>query len=470
MEKKQVFALFDTGARGVVTADALLRQSRNNRSSGREVEVVMVSDRVNTQMAEMCRFSFCIDKHTDPRKLVRLLKARGVSIAIVNAEKYFYFTRYLREAGIEIIGPVWPLNELTEGNKAWTVGFMERNGIPGLPRSKIFHGAGDVGAAIEFIETMREKGVAIKPAGQTGGKGVKVMGVQLSGIKSAIGYARELLDKGKVIVIQERLIGLEFSIHGMFDKKGNWAFGRVVYDNKHRLDSKFGDGAGPYTGSMGAFCDSDDGDKGNLKLLTNQQIAAAETVMLQTAQALKAETGIPYQGILYGQFIAVGNEIYLIEFNARFGDPEAFMLDLLDTESGADFATICEAIVKGNLNKTKICFRKRAMLLKYVVEKRYPDSSNGNEIEVKLKNVKLPENARILFGSMIKDGKPGLFKAKGRMFGVLVESENIPRAAREANKIIRAILGHNMMEVVDYRKGLGTSEHIELKRQLQNIS
>ena len=106
MRKKLVYALFDAGARGVMTAEALLKQSRENENKGREVEVVMVSGRINTQMSKLCRFTFSVDKSTNPRDLVKLLKMRGVTIAIINSEDYSYFTRYLEEAGIEVVGPV----------------------------------------------------------------------------------------------------------------------------------------------------------------------------------------------------------------------------------------------------------------------------------------------------------------------------------------------------------------------------
>ena len=102
---------------------------------------------------------------------------------------------------------------------------------------------------------------------------------------------------------------------------------------------------------MGTYSDSDH----SLPFLEKNHIESAQKINEQTAKALKHKFGEGYKGILYGGFIATKAGVQLIEYNARFGDPEAMnVLSILDS----DLIEICEAIISEDLNKTKIISRR----------------------------------------------------------------------------------------------------------------
>src|SRR5437762_6054670 len=83
------------------------------------------------------------------------------------------------------------------------------------------------------------------------------------------------------------------------------------------------------------------------------------------------EVNDKYVGILYGSFIATNKGVYVIEFNARFGDPEALnVLTILES----DFVAICQALVTGDLSPTQVQFAREATVCKYAVPQGYPDA------------------------------------------------------------------------------------------------
>lgn len=141
----------------------------------------------------------------------------------------------------------------------------------------------------------------------------------------------------------------------------------LVQDHKRAYN---GD-KGPNTGGMGSYSDTDH----RLPFLTAHDVQEALGINNAVFQALSAECGEPYIGILYGSFIATKNGIYVIEFNARFGDPEALnVLSILES----DFVAICEAMVNNNLTEDKVTFSKKATVCKYTVPEGYPDAPKKN--------------------------------------------------------------------------------------------
>ena len=204
-----------------------------------------------------------------------------------------------------------------------------------------------------------------------GGKGVKVAGEHLHSHTEALAYCKELLDSDAQFVIEEKFIGEEFSLMSFCDGD-NLKHMPAVQDHKRAYE---GD-TGPNTGGMGTYSDSNH----SLPFLTKQDIEDAKTINQATAKAIKNKFDLSYRGILYGGFMATANGVKLIEYNARFGDPEAMnVLSILES----DFVDICYAIVNGNLDDVPVKFSTKATVCKYAVPKGYPDNPvKGQEIDV----------------------------------------------------------------------------------------
>ena len=263
----------------------------------------------------------------------------------------------LAEIGIPAVGPTRDLARL-EASKSFTRELLRRHDIGGNPRYRIFRSfSPEIG---QWLDELSE--FVIKPDGLTGGKGVRVSGDHLRTIDEGLDYCRELLLTGRPILVEERLEGEEFSLQSLSDGK-TLVHTPVVQDHKRALE---GD-RGPNTGGMGSYSCADH----QLPFLTLKQIREAQIINERVAEAIREDVKEPYRGVLYGGFMATRDGVRLIEYNARFGDPEALnVLPLLES----DFASICEAIVHGSLDRMAVKFRPLASVCKYLVPEGYPDS------------------------------------------------------------------------------------------------
>lgn len=288
----------------------------------------------------------------------------------------------LGQIGIPSVGPVKILAEL-EASNAFTRQLLDRYGIKGNPRCRIFK---DTEGLFEYLAS--EETYVVKPDGLTGGKGVKVYGKHIFSHDEAYQYCSWLLSHGhKAVVIEELLQGEEFSIQ-VFADGTHAILAPLAQDHKLLLL----DDRGPTTGGMGSYSCADH----RLPFLTADDTRSAYEITCAVMHALYAECGIPYQGILYGGFMRTKNGIYLLEYNIRFADPEAMnILPLLET----DFIDLCEAILNKTLHRLKPLFSHQATVCKYVVPTGYPAHSIPGIIDLDSIPM-LGKNLRIYYGGI----------------------------------------------------------------------
>jgi len=285
----------------------------------------------------------------------------------------------LARMGIPSVGPTRDLAQL-EASKSFTRELLRKHGIQGNPRHRVFRSFSP-----KIEEWLSELGeFVVKPDGLTGGKGVRVSGDHLRTIDDGLRYCQELLDAGRPIVVEERLDGEEFSLQSLSDGS-SLVHMPVVQDHKRALE---GD-RGPNTGGMGSYSCADH----RLPFLTAEDIRQAQLINERVADAIRTDAQAPYRGVLYGGFMATRDGIRLIEYNSRFGDPEALnVLPLMET----DFATVCEAIVQGSLGRLAVRFKPLATVCKYLVPKGYPDNPvKGEVIELSKVLGRQTENLRV---------------------------------------------------------------------------
>lgn len=344
----------------------------------------------------------------------------------------------LLKANVPCAGPSKAAAQL-ECDKSFARNLMRKHKIPGCPKFGVFSGASE---ASEFIDSLEQ--VVIKPAGLTGGKGVKVMGPHLKDKGEAKEYVREVLDQkiGSLpsVVIEEKLIGQEFTLQAFVDGK-NISPMPAVQDHKLAFD---GD-RGPNTGGMGSYSDAGD----LLPFLTQNDYDAGLEIMKKTIQAL-AKEGTPYKGFLYGQFIATKKGIGVIEFNARLGDPEAMnVMSLLES----DLAEILQQITTGTLKPAR--FSKKATVCKYLVPEGYPEKPRKNErIEANEKAIERL-GAQYFYASV--DERDGIIYEMGsRTVAVLGVADSIDEAEKISEKATSFVSGP-----LFHRKDIGTKKLIE---------
>lgn len=383
------------------------------------------------------------------RLAIRTLEKRGEKpdIVVNGPEETLSFGKgvvdLLRsEFGIPCIGPTKQLAQL-ESSKAFTRRLLAKHNIPGNPEFRIFS-ATEIGEIESYLQQLGD--FVVKPDGLTGGKGVKVFGEHLETITDAILYCRELFNTGHSwVVIEEKLDGEEFSLQSFCD-------GTHVKDMPVVQDHKraYAGDTGPNTGGMGSYSCEDH----SLPFLSPDELQQASNINKLVAEALRKDfPDDPYKGILYGGFIATRKGIRLIEYNARFGDPEALnVLSLLKT----DFVDVCESIIHGTLDKLPITFEKLATVCKYIVPKGYPKHSSKNiDKQIDWSGVKKSAKLRIFEAAIEKDGESVGRLSGSRAVAFVGIGANLAEAERIAESAARAVRGP-----VDHREDIGTQQLI----------
>ncbi|NOR48191.1 MAG: phosphoribosylamine--glycine ligase, partial [Methanosarcinaceae archaeon] len=311
--------------------------------------------------------------------------------------------------------------------------FMKKHNIGGCPIFGVFTEKSEMDAFIDKVGN-----VAVKPAGLTGGKGVKVMGDQLPDIGAAKVYAASLLE-GDSVVIEENLVGEEFTLQAFVDGK-SLAFSPTVQDHKRAFEGDLG----PNTGGMGSYTNTG----ALLPFLVSDDVEQAKQIMKDTVRALYDETGVLYKGTLYGQFMLTKDGPKVIEFNARFGDPEAMnVLPLLET----DYVDVISAIADGTLANLDVKFSEKATVCKYAVPAGYPDNPTKDS-EVIAGDI---GDALLFYSSVYeKDGK--VYTTGSRAVAVVGMADSIADAEAIAQNALDNIEGD-----LHSRRDIGTAAVVQ---------
>jgi phosphoribosylamine--glycine ligase len=342
------------------------------------------------------------------------------------------------ELGIPCIGPTRDLARL-ESSKAFTRELLSKYRIAGNPEYRVFRSMQGIEAYLRKLGDF-----VVKPDGLTGGKGVKVSGEHLQSMGKAVDYCEELFKQGQpAVVIEEKLDGEEFSLQS-FCSGAQVKDMVVVQDHK-----RAGEGdTGPNTGGMGSYSD----ENLSLPFLLPEHLAAASAISRAISKALFDETGQKYKGILYGGFMLTRNGIRVLEYNARFGDPEALnVLSLLKT----DLVDVCEAIIEEKLQDLPILFAKRATVCKYLVPEGYPESpARGKPIDLRGVPPDSENLKRYYAGVYQKNGQYYLSGSRAVAFvGIGTDLEEAQRIAEEAAGAVKGPVCH--------RRDIGTRELIQ---------
>ena len=389
--------------------------------SHQEKEIFCLASNMNPGIAELCD-EILIGNFNNPEFVVSYAKEVGATLAIIGPENPLAngVADALWEAGVKVVGPKKDLAQL-ETSKAFTRDLLKEYDIPGGPQYETFNSMNGVA---DFLNILG-KNYVVKYDGLAGGKGVKVSGDHLHSHEEALAYCQELVEGGGKFVIEEKFIGQEFSLMSFCDGD-TLKHMPVVQDHKRAYE---GD-TGPNTGGMGTYSDANH----SLPFMADDDITQAHNINIQTAMAVKDKFGEGYKGILYGGFMATATGVKLIEYNARFGDPEAMnVLSLLE----ADFIDICNGIADGALDKVDVRFQNKATVCKYAVPDGYPD----NPIKGKSVDVSQIENPDGLFYASVDFKGASLVEAGSRTVAVVGIADTISKAEIIAEKEVSSITG-----------------------------
>jgi phosphoribosylamine--glycine ligase len=373
----------------------------------------------------------------DAKAVVDFAKKCQVEIAVIGPDAVLEagISDALWDAGIPTVGPRKAAARL-EWDKTFARNLMKKHSIEGCPKFGAFR---DADGAARLIDELGGE-VAVKPAGLTAGKGVKVVGFQLADAAQAKEYCKEILSTNMgglgEVVIEEKLVGQELTLQTFVDGKTVRGMPPV---QDHKLAYE-GD-TGPNTGGMGSYSTGE-----LLPFMRREEYDKGIEIIEKTVAALAAE-GIDYKGIIYGQFMLTKEGPKVVEFNARFGDPEAMnVLSLLET----DFAEVCRHIVEGTLADRKVVFSEQATVVKYLVPEGYPEKpAKGEKIEINEKSINRL-GAEVYFASV--DEKDGvLYSGSSRAVAILGLGGSLEQAERTCEHACSFVKGK-----LYHRRDIGT--------------
>jgi phosphoribosylamine--glycine ligase len=366
---------------------------------------------------------------TDADAVAEYATEVGADLAVIGPESALEagVADALDDAGVYAFGPRAAEARL-ETDKAYQREFMEEAGVPGCPDYAVFE---DIEAACEYIDEY-DGDLAVKPAGLTGGKGVKVIGDQVTR-EEAKAYLRDS-DYDRV-VLEERLVGEEFTIQA-FVANGDLRTTPAVQDHKRAYE---GD-EGPNTGGMGSYTDAGR----SLPFMAEGDHDAAVDVLEAVVDALP-----DYKGVLYGQFMLTDAGPKVVEFNARFGDPEAMnTLPVLATP----FVDVLAAARDGD-PLPALSFSGEATVCKYAVPDGYPtDPDAGAEIAVDEESV----GDALLYYASVDERDGRLYTTTSRAFAVVGRGDSIAAAETQAEDALAAA-----GDRVRIRNDIGTADLVQ---------
>lgn len=338
---------------------------------------------------------------------------------------------YLENQGLRVFGPKKAAAAL-ESSKAFAKEFMVAQAIP-TPKHVCLD---SIEAAEEFVRHNNWARV-VKVDGLALGKGVFVCDSETEARDALQIIFREnrFGDSGKRVVLEERLHGEEMSLLMFCDGK-TLSLMPACQDHKRRFD----DDKGPNTGGMGVYAPVALYEK------------ASEIIDLQVLEPLKkaiAEKAVDFKGILYaGLLLTQDNnnsyKPYVLEFNARFGDPEAqVILPLLES----DLLPLLWSCTDGTLSEQEIKWSGQAACCVIACAESYPDGSSQNE-EIKIEG---NDDQTIVFHAGTKREGEKLLSSGGRVLGVTALGDNLGQAIDQAYKRIKHVSFRDM----DFRKDIG---------------
>lgn len=355
----------------------------------------------------------------DNAALVKLAQDKAIDLVVVGPEVPLTngVVDAMNAAGIKAFGPTRLAAEL-EGSKSFSKNLMKKYGIP-TAKYEVFTNADEARAYVE----KEGAPIVIKADGLAAGKGVIVAMTK----EEALEAVHEIMDDaafgkaGSRVVIEEFMDGEEASLLAFTD-------GRTIVPMVSSQDHKraYDGDKGPNTGGMGTYAPA--------PVMTKELVAEATEKILKPVIAAMAKEGRPYKGCLYAGLMITDEGPKVVEFNARFGDPETqVVLPLLES----DLVEIMLACVDGTLSDLDIKWSDGAAVCVVMASGGYPKSyQKGFEIDG-LEKAKAADTLVFHAGTAEKDG--AVVTNGGRVLGVVAKAPTVKEAVDKAYKGVAAI-------------------------------
>jgi len=340
----------------------------------------------------------------------------------------------LLERGLAVFGPTRD-GAMIEGSKAWARELCARHGIPG----PAFGQFTDPHEAVAFLDRLAPPYV-VKADGVAAGKGVTIAEDRASAEKAIADCLVERLfgDSGARVVLEEHLTGEEVSAFALTDGKTVLPLS-TAQDYKRAFD---GD-RGPNTGGMGAYSP--------VPFVDDALSRRIDDTILRATVAAMEEEGVRYRGVLYAGLMLTDDGPKVLEFNARFGDPET---QVLVPRLESNIGELMLACVEGNLAPYRVTWRPEARVGVVLASQGYPGPHETGKAIVGLDEARAMEGVEVYHaGTVLRDGR--VVTSGGRVLTVSAGGATLREARERAYAAIERIDFDGKMVRSDIAAGVG---------------
>ena len=437
---RERFMIVGSGGRECAFAVRLAEDSRVYALMGHENPMII-------QCAKHSGGKWEVGDPQDPQSVLDFAKRHGIDYAFVSSDEPLAngVVDVLLEHGFKCVGATREAARI-EWDKAYSMELTrEACGEDFTPFCRIVSAADGIHDALSDFKA-RNLQVVVKPQGLTGGKGVRVMPEHLQTYEDCAAYASELLKSrpSEKVLLVERLHGIEFTIMGITD-------GRIMvlspasYDYPYRHVGDTGAG----TGGMGCFTNSEK----RLPFMTQKDLDCCRTMMERVIGAMR-KNGTPFTGVLNGGFFKTKSGIKFMEWNGRFGDPES--LNILSILEGS-FSGLLKDLWNKTLSTDSVRFVGKASVIKYMVAKEYPESSQTSVPFLIDEDSVNALGVRLFFASCVQTGPhqyQTLKTSRVIAFGALGDTIN------GASELVEKAIKDYFRGDLEHRHDIGTIKYV----------
>ncbi|XWX04673.1 phosphoribosylamine--glycine ligase [Aggregatilineales bacterium SYSU G02658] len=354
----------------------------------------------------------------DLQRLREFAAANAIDLTVVGPEGPLVdgIVDYFQQVGLRIFGPSKQVAQL-EGSKAFAKQFMSEHGIPTAPYAV----ARTPEEAFAYID-QHEPTLVVKADGLAAGKGVFVCDTreESRAAVQAIMVDRAFGEAGSAVVLEDRLVGRELSVLAFCDGR-RAAVMPVARDHKRAHD---GD-QGPNTGGMGAFAPAHD--------VPADVVNEVVTRVIQPTLDSLIASGNSYRGVLYAGLMLTERGLMTLEFNCRFGDPEAqAILPLLKT----DLIDVIDACLVGQLDRVAVEWSDEVCVAVVLASAGYPNEYRRG-LPVSGLDASLPNS--VLFHAGTSQQGDQVVTSGGRVLTAAATGPTLAAAAERAYQLAAAV-------------------------------
>jgi len=361
--------------------------------------------------AGMAAHATCVSIQADDiQGLLKFAKDNMIYITIVGPELPLTLgiVDEFQKNNLRIFGPSKAAAQL-EGSKIFSKVFMSKYGIPTAPY-EIFDNVEDARVYIE----KEPRPLVIKADGLAAGKGVYIcMGKaeSLSALEEIM-VKKTFGDAGKRIIVEECLMGQEVSILAFCD--GNTVKMMETSQDHKRI---FNNDEGPNTGGMGAYSPADLMDDTQMKEIYDH-------VLVPVLEGMQVDES-PFVGILYAGIMLTEKGIKVLEFNVRFGDPEA---QVVIPRLKNDLVDVMNACINGNLDQIELFWDERTAVCVVLASEGYPGAYEKGKVITGFNKVEADRSTIVFHAGTSLDDQNKVLTSGGRVIGLTALDKDLKSA------------------------------------------